>query len=190
VTSKDEETRPAEKRIEPNQTLGSTASATGVGNEAKVGELNGKMPVAQANIQATEVVQQVIRQMNGRIKPGTSSMRLQLNPKELGAIEVDMVSSPQGLHVTFFAEQASTGRLLETQLNQLRDSLVNSGVQVSGLNIGQHNTQGQKGGGFSQESNAAPWPNEIFVEESQMNATETNATERRFGQSSEVDYLV
>ena len=117
-------------------------------------------------------------------------MRLQLNPKELGAIEVDLVSSPQGLHVTFFAEQASTGRLLETQLNQLRDSLVDSGVQLSGLNIGQHNTQGQKGGGFSQEPNAAPWPNEIFVEESRAGVTETSTAERRFGQSSDVDYRV
>ena len=117
-------------------------------------------------------------------------MRLQLNPKELGGIEVDMVSSPQGLHVTFFAEQASTGRLLETQLNQLRDSLVDSGVQLSGLNIGQHNTQGQKGGGFSQEPSSAPWPNEIFVEESRAGVTETSAAERQFGQSSEVDYRV
>jgi flagellar hook-length control protein FliK len=117
-------------------------------------------------------------------------MRLQLNPQELGAIEVEMVSGSRGIQVTFFAEQASTGRLLETQLNQLRDSLVDSGVQLSGLNIGQHNTHGQKGGTFSQQPDAAPWPNEIFVEESRTMGTETYTSERRFGQSSEVDYRI
>lgn len=114
-------------------------------------------------------------------------MHLQLNPKELGAIEVDMVSSSQGVQVTFFAEQASTGRLLETQLNQLRDSLIDAGVQLSGLNIGQHNSQGQKGGAFSQEPNLAPFTQQHFGDRKLDDAP---TTERSIGQSGEVDYRV
>lgn len=114
-------------------------------------------------------------------------MHLQLNPKELGAIEVDMVSSSQGVQVTFFAEQASTGRLLETQLNQLRESLVDSGVQLSGLNISQHNTQGQKGGTFRHDTNFAPFTQQSFAE---RKADDAAAAERGIRQSTEIDYRV
>lgn len=190
TTSKDEQISPLEKRTEMNQMSGSLAQVTGPVNEARAVGFNGKMPIEQVYAQAAEVAQQVVRQMKSHLKSGSTSMHLELNPKELGAIKVDMVSNAQGVQVTFFAEQASTGRLLETQLNQLRDSLIDSGVQLSGLNIGQYNTQGQKGGTFSQESNLAPWPNEIFVEESRSNIKENPTSGLRFGKSSEVDYRI
>lgn len=187
TASRHAESRPIEEPPEPNQMPGATAAATGLVHETKAAEFNDKMPVGQVHAQATDVVQQVVRQINSRIKSGSTSMRLQLNPQELGGIEVELVSSSHGVQVTFFAEQASTGRLLETQLNQLRDSLVDSGVQLSGLNIGHHNMQGQKGGTFSQDTNFAPFTQQGFVE---SHEEDVPRAERRIGQSSEVDYRI
>ena len=116
-------------------------------------------------------------------------MRLQLNPKELGGIEVEMVSSSQGVQVTFFAEQASTGKLLETGLTQLRESLVNSGVQLSGLNISQHGQPDQKGGAFDQNTNFAQY-SQRETQQGETIAKETPRVQRSLGQTSEVDYLI
>jgi len=93
--------------------------------------------------------------------------------------------------VTFFAEQASTGKLLETQLSQLRQSLVDSGVQLSGLNIGQHSHSGQEGGFPNQDTNFAQHASrqrEAF--QSKVNTEEGPRPERYSGQMSEVDYLI
>ena len=119
----------------------------------------GKITTPQISAQAADVVQQIMRQMSATLQSGPASMRLQLNPKDLGAIDVQMVKNAQGVSVTFFAEQASTGRLLETQMNQLRQSLTDSGIQLSNLNIGQHGQFGQQAGSFRQGSQFAGYPN-------------------------------
>ncbi len=115
-------------------------------------------------------------------------MRLQLSPRELGEIDVHMVSDSEGVHVTFFAEQASTGKLLETQLDQLRASLVDSGVHLSGLDIGQHNQSGQKGGGFEQNPNFTQNFSRNFPD-AQPASQEKPGLERSLGRSSDVDYF-
>ncbi|MEI7847519.1 MAG: flagellar hook-length control protein FliK [Chloroflexota bacterium] len=102
------------------------------------------------NIQPADVVQQIMRQMNARLQSEPTSMHLQLNPKELGFIDVQMVRSAQGVSVSFITEQASTGRLLETQINNLRQSLTDSGIQLSSVNINQQGQPGQQGGSFRQ----------------------------------------
>ncbi len=188
-TVKDEEVHPVEKQPKMNQMPDSAAAANGPVRESVVVEHNGNVPLAQVDAQAAEVVQQVIRHINSNIKGGPASMHLQLNPKELGAIDVQMVSSAQGVHVTFFAEQASTSKLLEMQINQLRESLVDSGVQVSGLNISQHNQSGQKGETFEQSTNFARTP-QRDLPQGETNPKETPHAEQRFGHSSEVDYLI
>ena len=103
-------------------------------------------------ILAAEVVQQIVHHVEARIQNRSTEMHLQLNPKELGAIDIRMVSDPQGVSVTFSAEQPATGRLLETQLNQLHQSLTDTGVQIAGLNIGQHSQPRQEGGFLNQKS--------------------------------------
>jgi hypothetical protein len=190
VDSTDEKLRPVDKQPKLKQTPDLTVATTGPGKEATVIESSGKMPINQANVQATEIIQQVIRQMNVKIKNGPTSMHLQLNPKDLGAIDVEMVSSSQGVHVTFFAEQAGTGKLLESQLTQLRDSLVDSGVQLSGLNISQHDQSGQKGGSFNQDANFVRYL-EREVTQTETLVEEPVRTKGITGQTSgEIDYRI
>lgn len=182
-----EDARTLEKQPELPQTPEITVPVKGPVKAAQGAEMGQKYVDPHIHAQVADVARQVIQQVKMHVKRGTTSMHLQLNPGELGAIEVDMVSSAQGMQVTIFAEHASTGRLLETQLNQLRDSLVDSGVQLSGLNIGQHNTQGQKGGAFSQESNLGSFAPMNFAE---SKVSETPTVEQTFGPPSEVDYRI
>ncbi len=184
-----EETQTADKRPELKQMPEVEMAAHGPVAEAPVAKFSGKTSEGQFQAQAVDVARQVIHEMKISIKSGLTSMHMQLNPQDLGAIDVDVVSGPRGVQVTFFAEQASTGRLLETQLNKLRDSLVDSGVQLSGLNLGHFNQQGQKGGAFSQDTKFAPFTQQNFAEHKES-IKDAPIADRSIGQSSEVDYRI
>jgi hypothetical protein len=185
----DEKIHAVEKEYELSDLLESASAATNAPKEfASVGSLE-KGRTIPVNLHTIEVIQQAVRQLNGRLQSGVASMHVQLNPDVLGAVEVEMVRDAQGVSVTFFAEQASTGKLLETQLSQLRQSLVDSGVQLAGLNIGQHSHTGQEGGFQHQNMNFAQTPQrETFHREG--HTQERPRAERMTGQTSEVDYLI
>jgi flagellar hook-length control protein FliK len=110
----------------------------------------GKSFGAQVNPLAGDVIEQITSQVKARVKSGETSIRMQLNPGELGAIDVEMTHSAKGVSVSFITEQASTGQLIESQVNQLRQSLKDAGVQLVNLNISQHGQSYQEGGGFRQ----------------------------------------
>ncbi len=101
---------------------------------------------------ALTLAQQVINQVETAVQQGRRSLRLQLNPKELGAIEVRLVSSGGAMSVTLTADKAATGSLLEKQLEDLRSNLANAGVHQVTVNVGHQPGSGQQGGTFSGES--------------------------------------
>jgi flagellar hook-length control protein FliK len=99
-----------------------------------------------------DMVHQITHQMEVSIQQGRSSLRVQLHPQELGGIDIRFASSSQGVSVTVYAEQASTGRLLEMQLNQLRQSLSEAGVNLAQLNIHHEGPSHQPQSGFNGHS--------------------------------------
>ena len=110
------------------------------------GHMPESMLVGERAAQAVEakdqgVLMQMVRTIQTSVQQGQSSMRLQLNPQELGSIDVRLVSNPQGVGVTVYADQASTGRLLEMQIDQLRTALQDAGVQIAHLNVFQQSQQ-------------------------------------------------
>jgi flagellar hook-length control protein FliK len=70
-----------------------------------------------------------------------NSVRVQLQPESLGRIELRVTHGEHGLRVTLTAENAATGQLLERRLDDLRQTLVASGVEVSGLSVSVGNGQ-------------------------------------------------
>lgn len=82
-----------------------------------------------------DMVSQILNRMDGEIQQGRSSMRIQLHPHDLGSIDIRVTRNEQGITVSMTADQASTGRLLEAQADQLRQSLNQAGVQLSNLDI-------------------------------------------------------
>lgn len=121
---------------------------------------NSVIPPASNPIPArtlVDVVRQIASQMEASIQQGRSSIRIQLHPQELGGIDIRFASSAQGVSVTVYAEQASTGRLLEAQLNQLRQSLNDAGVNLAQLNIHQESPSHQSQGGLGGQNPQGRW---------------------------------
>jgi len=64
-----------------------------------------------------------------------TAVRVQLQPESLGRLELHLAHGEQGLRVTLTAENVATGQLLERRLDDLRQTLVASGVTVSSLSV-------------------------------------------------------
>ncbi len=148
-----------------------------------------KSAVTQIEPAFKDVIDQITSQMNARIKSGETSIRMQLNPKELGAIEVQMTHSAQGVSVSFITEQAGTGQLLESQANQLRQLLKDAGVQLTNLNVSQHNQSNQQGGSFKQGQQFVQNPRRDTPQAEAL-IQERMRPQRIGGLTSEIDYLI
>jgi len=148
-----------------------------------------KSAVTQIEPAFKDVIDQITSQMNARIKSGETSIRMQLNPKELGAIEVQMTHSAQGVSVSFITEQAGTGQLLESQANQLRQLLKDAGVQLTNLNVSQHNQSNQQGGPFKQGQQFVQNPRRDTPQAEAL-IQERMRPQRIGGLTSEIDYLI
>lgn len=149
----------------PREEHSGQASAESVKGEATLRGA-GSQPVALFKVETPDViaaqgvrnhpvaapVQQVVRAVDLLVRMDQSSMRLQLYPESLGRIEVHITQGPQGTGVTIVAEQPQTERLLLTNLNELRQSLAQSGVQLAELAVGQQNAQG----GFFRQPHGTP----------------------------------
>lgn len=134
-----------------------------------------------------DVVGQITSQMKTRVKSGETSIRIRLNPEELGAIEVQMTHTSQGVSVSFLTEQTGTSQLLESQANQLRQSLKDAGVQLTNLNISQQHQPTHEGGGFKQSQQFVQNPRR---EAPQPAPVSEQARPQRIGSTGEIDYLV
>ena len=183
--------QPADEKIklEAKADIDPTVVATGAAKETVVIKEPGKLSSAQVNALAADVIQQVTSQMKVRIKSGNTTMHLQLNPKDLGTIDVQMIKNTQGVSVTFFAEQAATGQLLETQINQLRQSLKDAGVNLTGLNISQYDQPKQEGGFLKQGPHFSQY-SQRGAQQAESVIVERERPQRIGGSSSEIDYLI
>lgn len=130
---------PAESPAVQGEAVVEPAAPAGVQPSQFEAPLTSRPAVQAVDASDQAVMMQMVSSIQSSVQQGQSSLRLQLQPQELGSIDVRLVSSSQGVAVTVFADQASTGRLLEMQIDQLRAALQDAGVQVSHLNVFQQN---------------------------------------------------
>ena len=107
-------------------------------------------PARLAEAQTTNILQQITNQLDGLVRSGRQTLHLQLNPQDLGTIDMKVTHTQQGVSVSLMAENGATGKLLETQLGQLRQTLMEAGVQINQLHVGVHSGSGGSGQGFNQ----------------------------------------
>lgn len=98
-------------------------------------------PARLAEAHRPEIVQQVARELEIFGKSGQNSLRIQLYPEQLGRIDVRLISKNDGVQIIIHADNASTASLLERDLNFLRENLAQAGVNLSGLTVGNSQTQ-------------------------------------------------
>ncbi|NMB87368.1 MAG: hypothetical protein GYA17_03345 [Chloroflexi bacterium] len=102
-------------------------------------------PARLAEAQRTEIINQISQNITTLAKAGNSTLRIQLYPEELGKIDLRVTATSSGVGITLTADQSVTGKLLENQINQLRQSLDQAGVNLSSLNV-------STGGGQSRQA--------------------------------------
>lgn len=123
-----------------------------VDKTAQASELSESFGLARsAEARESTPVFQVARNIEVMEKDGKSSMKVQLHPESLGKIELQLVSTDNGLSVILTPQLSTTVKLLEAQLNQLRTTLAEAGIELSDLNVNQQD-QSQKENGKSNHS--------------------------------------
>ena len=96
----------------------------------------GVQQVGVEQVQAMrEIVNQVVEQIKIAIKPQATSMELQLNPENLGKVELTVVSKNGLLTASFTAENQIAKEALESQMQVLKDNLNNQGVKVEAIEV-------------------------------------------------------
>lgn len=80
--------------------------------------------------------QQLGEQIRWRLGEGIQEARIEISPRELGAVDVRLSMDDNGLRVHLSAEQAKTRELLQSELPRLRESLQQSGVQLADAQVG------------------------------------------------------
>ena len=98
-------------------------------------------PARLAEAQHKDTVWQICRNVETLIKNRQPVLHMVLYPEELGRIDLRLSTSSAGLGVTVMAEQASTNKLLESQMAQLRQSLNDAGIQLAHFSVGQQRNQ-------------------------------------------------
>lgn len=77
------------------------------------------------------------------VKEGTSSATLQLNPAEFGPIDVRIVVTDQRADIAFMVTHPDANAAIQSALDELRDQLAQSGIQLGQTSVGAHAQQSQ-----------------------------------------------
>ena len=103
-------------------------------------------PARMAEAHNSGLIRQVSQNIEVLVKTGQPSLKIHLQPNDLqitdlGKIDLHLTSTADGMQVSITAERPVTGLLLERHLNELRQSLSDAGVQLSGLSVGLSSSQ-------------------------------------------------
>ena len=79
---------------------------------------------------------QVVRAMATLARNGTAEMRLQLDPPDLGEIELRVRTSEGVVRGQLLVQHAEVKQLLDAQLQRLRAALEQQGLELEGLDVG------------------------------------------------------
>ncbi len=90
-----------------------------------------------------QLVAQVAHGLESLTRSGQPSLRIQLYPENLGKIDLRVTSGVNGMKVTLLAETPATAALLSEHLPELRLSLADAGVALSGVSVGLGDAHGQ-----------------------------------------------
>lgn len=103
---------------------------------------------AKAEVHAPgRIISQVVHTVKSMFENGQKVITLNIQPEELGQVNVRLTTGTDGLKVIISADRSSTGELLENSIRQLQDKLAASGIEVGEMSIGyyqQQNPQNQE----------------------------------------------
>ncbi|WMJ88446.1 flagellar hook-length control protein FliK [Anaerocolumna sp. MB42-C2] len=110
---------------------------TFIQNLAVKGNDNGLSFTEQiANVrQMQDITRQIVEQIKIFIKPEQTSMEIQLNPENLGKINLSVVAKDGIMTAHFTAQNELAKEAIESQMQVLKDNLNNQGLKVESIEV-------------------------------------------------------
>jgi len=81
------------------------------------------------------VVNQVGRRLGMAVRRGENHLRLQLKPPHLGSIQLDLVMKGNEVRIAMVAENQYVKDLMVSHVNELREALVEQGVELQKIDV-------------------------------------------------------
>jgi flagellar hook-length control protein FliK len=82
-----------------------------------------------------EIVNQIVEQIKILIKPDQTSMEMQLNPENLGKLQLSVVSKDGVLTAQFTTSNQAVKEVIESQMGFLKENLTNQGLKVEAIEV-------------------------------------------------------
>ena len=101
-------------------------------NEALNAE-NGMTPFL--TYEAREIMQQILDYIKVSVKPDMTSLQMQLNPEELGTLQIEVSNKNGMLTAQFTTQDEGVKAIIESQLIQLKENLNEQGLKVQAVEV-------------------------------------------------------
>lgn len=83
----------------------------------------------------TFVMEQISRQLMKSVKKGDSELLINIKPPRLGRLQLSLENAANGLKISIVAEHSATKEMLASQINELRNLIVEQGVQLDSIDV-------------------------------------------------------
>ncbi len=100
------------------------------------------------------MIQKISHEVVELARENGKSMKIQIQPENMGKIDLRLVSNSDGMRIVMTTEVPATGKLLETHLDQLQRQLADAGISISGMSVNSQNAQGQSANASQNRSNS------------------------------------
>jgi flagellar hook-length control protein FliK len=105
---------------------------TNLTNAVVAGDFSEQVMVVE---QMRDIVNQVVEQIKVLIKPGETSMEFQLNPENLGKVNLTVTQREGVLTAQFVVQNEMAKEALENQMITLKETLENQGIKVESVEV-------------------------------------------------------
>ena len=112
-------------------------NGAGGGNNKSI--LNTKTAISENTIYKapieSRVIDQIINRLSIRSNGSQSEVKIQLDPPSLGRVRMNIITSGDGVRTVIIAENQAVKQVIESNLSQLRDSMLSQGLKLDGFSV-------------------------------------------------------
>jgi flagellar hook-length control protein FliK len=124
-------------KIETALNKGRENNLSGIENSSEYARATSKSTIRGFATESNLLVKQIMEQARKLNPPKLNTIRIILKPENLGQLRlsVSKETNSDGFRVSFAAETAATKEMIERNINQIRESLKNQGINASSIDV-------------------------------------------------------
>lgn len=97
--------------------------------------IQGVLPEAEANINATDIVQQIMDNVKVLTTENLQSIEMQLNPENLGKLHLTVTAKDGIMTAQITAQDEAVRKVIESQIAVLKENFNNQGLKVDAVEV-------------------------------------------------------